>query len=131
MGLILSNAAALEQSELQRLAPEDIYQKATGVMTIIARTPEERLRYEARRLAELDFKSYIDHARRFGLKEGREEGMSREREEGLKLGLAEQSRAYHSILQEPLSDSANLVAMEFEALAKLCEEWKQRLLQSR
>ena len=131
----LNNAARLEGTELQTLLPEAVYLKATGVMEMIAQTPEERMRYEARRLAELDFKSYVEFARIQALKEGRKEGLDKGleegreegREEGLKLGLAGQIRVFQSLLHEPIASDADLLGMPLETLVQLSEELKSKL----
>lgn len=91
--------------------------------------------YEARRLAETDFRSFVQEARLAGLKEAREEGartglengLERGRAEVLKLGLVEQVRLRQALLREPSSAEAELLRMDLESLSRLCDELERRL----
>ena len=114
-----SRAADLEADELKRLLPQPEFVKATGVVEMIAQTPQERLQYEARRKAELDFRSFVADARR----EGHEEG----REQGHKLGLVEQVQLLQELLHESVATTADLMAQDNDALAQLCAELRGRL----
>jgi predicted transposase/invertase (TIGR01784 family) len=119
----LSRAADFEASELKRMLPGRAYAKATGVIEMIARTPQEREVYEARRKAELDYKSFVTAARQEALEEGRQEGW----QEGLKLGLARQTQWLQSLLGQPPESEDELMALDLDSLQRLCDELKDRL----
>lgn len=140
----LTHAAQLEPAELRRLLPQREFVKATGVMEMIAQTPQERMQYEARRKAERDYRSFINDARREGLAEGLERGkeeglemgLEKGLEEGLEMGLEEglekgvlvgQVQLLQGLLQEPVSSAAELMNVASDALQQLASELKDRL----
>ena len=127
----LSHAAEFEADELKRLLPDRAYAKATGVMEMISQTPTQREFYEARRKAELDYKSFLSAAKREGRQEGREEGLAegleKGRTEGLKLGVAKQVQLLQGLLGQPATPEAELLALELAALERLCDKLKVRL----
>ena len=67
-------AANLTPEELSRRLPDPVFAEATGVLEMIARTPEERQHYEDRLKAERDEWARTAQAKLDGREEGREEG---------------------------------------------------------
>jgi len=127
----LGHAGELEAESLQRLLPRKEFLKATGVVEMIARTPEERVQYELRRKAEMDRRWSLNIARR----EGREEGIELGREEGIeagqKLGLVDNIHLLQELLQVPPTATEELMARELAALKLLSADLKNRLQQPR
>ena len=68
---LLTHAAQLDAAELRQQLPEPAFQKAIGVLEMIARTPEQRMQYEARVKGERDFSSFVADAREAGREAGR------------------------------------------------------------
>ena len=64
------DAAARSPEELSKRLPDPVFAEATGVLEMIARTPEERQHYEDRLKAERDEWARITGARREGVQEG-------------------------------------------------------------
>ena len=73
----LDRADAYDAESLQRLLPDSAFQKATGVLEMISRSPELRLLYDDRTKAELDQFSALKEARAEGEARGRTEGEAR------------------------------------------------------
>jgi predicted transposase/invertase (TIGR01784 family) len=115
----LSRAAKLEADELKRLLPEPEFIKATGVVEMIAKTPEERMRYESRLKAERDVRAYIQDAEEIGEAIGLEKGQ--------KQMLIQQIQIFEQLLQEPVTPLEELAANEVAALQKRHDELLARI----
>jgi predicted transposase/invertase (TIGR01784 family) len=111
----LNHAAQLKAEDLKRLLPQREFVKATGVVEMIAQTPEQRMQYEARRKAELDYQACLADERREGQAEGRTEV------------IAEMVQTFQELLQEPISPRAQLMALTNDALTELRDALKMRL----
>jgi predicted transposase/invertase (TIGR01784 family) len=119
----LSRAAELERETLKRLLPSPEFAKAIGVVEMIAKTPEERMQYEARRKAEMDFRSFVADAR----EEGREEGREEVREQVLRQGIADHVQSFQRLLGETVVPKEDLMKLESDALKELRDELEKRL----
>jgi len=114
-------------ADLSRLLPEPAFKKAAGVLEMISRTPEERLRHDLRlkamrdRFSELEYNRTI--ARQEGLAEGREEG----REEGVRLGLVRLLRVLQSLAKETALTDAAAAAMSADDLTIRIEQLQAKL----
>ena len=139
----LSHAAEFEAAELKRMLPDRAYVKATGVMEMIGSTPQQREFYEARRKAELDYKSFAaaaaQEARREGEARGEALGEARGKAlgeargkalgeiQGHKLGLVKHIHFLQEILQQPITPESDLMALELKGLNELCIELQRRV----
>jgi predicted transposase/invertase (TIGR01784 family) len=103
----LREAANLEIAELRELLPNPEFIKATKVMEMIAKTPEERMQYEARRKAELDHKWLLGIARREGMAEAR------------KLSKISAVQRSQTLLQVPISPESELLELSEDELNRL------------
>ena len=70
----MAGAANYEASDMRRLLPGAVYQKATGVLEMITRSPELRLIYDDRAKEEKDKFSFVKDAKAEAKAEGRAEG---------------------------------------------------------
>jgi predicted transposase/invertase (TIGR01784 family) len=135
----LSRAADLEAEDLKRLLPDPEFAKATGVVEMIAKTPEERMRYEARLKAERDHHQQLLDAEergeargeargeQRGVAIGEQRGVAIGEERGRKNTLAEDIRSYQALLKEPLTPSEELATWELAALQALRDELFARI----
>lgn len=114
-----SRAAEYEVGELTRLLPGRTYTKATGIMEMIAHSPEQREAYEARRKAELDYQSFIIAARDEGLEEGRLEGA--------KSTLAQQIRLLQESFGQEVTEEAELLTLDLDSLQGQFKQLVDRL----
>jgi predicted transposase/invertase (TIGR01784 family) len=119
----LSHAAEFEADALKRLLPRRELVKATGVVEMIAHTPEERHLYQARLKAERDNRSRLKETLADGIAKGREIGL----EQGLKQGLAGQVQLLQSMLKEPLTESSQLMLLTLEELNAIIGQLRTRL----
>jgi flagellar biosynthesis/type III secretory pathway protein FliH len=132
-------AEDLEADELRRLLPQPEFAKATGIVEMIAKTPEERQQYEARRKAALDLRSFVADARKEGLAEGLAEGREEGRQEGLQVGrhegleegrkegLMEQVQLLQSLAQVSITSAEELMKLDMKALRQLCSELRAQI----
>jgi flagellar biosynthesis/type III secretory pathway protein FliH len=140
---LLDRSADMEAAELKRLLPGPEFHKAIEIMETIARTPEERQLYEARRQAELDYRAGLDeaHARgwqegeRLGLEKGErlglEKGRSEGRQEAERAVLVDQIRFLQDVLGGPVSSESELSALDLAVLRQTCAELRDRVQSQR
>ena len=115
-------AADFDANELRRLLPEAQFQKATGILEMISRTPTQRDLYEARQKALRDEVWKLAEARSEGLLEGREEGLWR----GLRIGRIEQLQMLQRILGESESPNSELQSLSLEQLTARVQQLQDR-----
>ncbi|MEM8912843.1 MAG: Rpn family recombination-promoting nuclease/putative transposase [Planctomycetota bacterium] len=107
----------LASEEVPRYLPAPEFTQATGILEMIARSPEEREQYEARLKLQRDEAWKLAAARREGEVEGRVEGEKR----GKLLGQIE---ALGSILETPCE---NLAEQSDDALVSLLNDLQRRV----
>ena len=127
----LSRAAGLEAEDLRQLLPDPEFAKATGVVEMIAKTPEERMRYEARLKAERDHHAQLVDAEERGIERGIAQGEARGIaqgeargiaigvEEGRKLAISEEIQRFQAALEEPITPREELASRDLTALEQL------------
>ena len=131
------HAAELDAGELRTLLPELPFQKATGILEMISRTPSQRDVYEARQKAIRDYASAIEDARQQGIEQGIERGIERGIEQGLekgidrghRLGKAEQVKMLQALLNEPVMTESQLLELDLSSLNAMAENLQSRLMQ--
>ena len=124
----LRHASELTVPEIGRFFPEPAFVEAGGVLDMIAKTPEERLRYDLRLKAQRDQTSNLQAAREEGHQEGRQEGL----EEGLQKGSQTgQWLGRIQLLQELLGEtplsSEELRTCDLDRLKHIAESLQTRL----
>jgi predicted transposase/invertase (TIGR01784 family) len=113
----LSEADDLSQAaDLKRLLPDPEFAKATGVVEMIAKTPEERMRYEARLKAERDHHQQLLDAEERGEARGR------------KNTLAEEIQRLQAVLVVAVTPLEELIAQDLAPLEQLHDELFARIL---
>lgn len=123
----LSNAAELEAEELRQVLPQREFVKATGVVEMIAKTPQERMQYEARRKAERDFQSFVADARLEGEAIGEAIGEARGVSQGRQTEIARQVQFLRGLLGETVESTEELLAMIPAQLEQLRESLQIRV----
>lgn len=131
----LRRAADLEIADLSRLLPEPAFRKATGVLDMISRTPEERLRHDLRLKAMRDRFSELEYNRTIarqeglaeGLAEGREEGHEIGVEEGVRIGLVRLLKVLQCLAKETSLTDAEVATMSSDDLSIRIEQLQTRL----
>lgn len=119
----LANAAEMEADSLRQTLPGREFAKATGVVEMIAQSPEERQKYLSRLKAERDHRWRLRMAEEQGREQGREEG----RQEAECKGLVRQIRMMQGVLKLPVTPEEELAAMELANLSRLCDELENKL----
>jgi flagellar biosynthesis/type III secretory pathway protein FliH len=111
-----------------------------GVVEMIGKTPEERMREEDRRKAEMDFRSFVADAREDGRAEGYAElyaegyaegfaeGFAEGQERGLRQSFAEHVQSFQRLLGETVVPKEDLMKLESDALKELSGELEKRIL---
>jgi hypothetical protein len=98
---------------------------------MIAKTPEERMRYEARVKAERDHRAQLLDAEERGEARGEERGIAigeeRGEERGRKNALTEDIRSLQALLKEPVTPHEELASWELPALQELRNELFARI----
>ena len=120
------------------MLPDRAYVKATGVMEMIGSTPQQREFYEARRKAELDYKSFAAAAAQEARREGEAQGEARGEAKGEargetrghKLGLVTHAHFLQEMLQEPKTRESDLMALDLKDLNELRLELQRRVTAS-
>ena len=112
-------AAERTPEELAGRLPDPVFGEATGVLEMIARTPEERQRYEDRLKAERDERA----RKKAAIAEGLEQGLER----GVALGQAKLVATLQQLLDEPEQSSDELVALGMDRLLEMEADLKRRL----
>jgi hypothetical protein len=117
------HAASMSLAEIGQCFGEAAFVEAGGVLEMIAKTPEERLRYEFRQKRihdEATNLKALEAAKLEGLAKGRVEG----RLEGEWIG---QIRLLQQILGEPVTPSPELASWEVDRLQSMAESLQARL----
>ena len=83
----LLNAEHLTTEEIRQQLPAPEFAEAAGVLSMISRTPENRMLYDARLKFQRDEESRLRRARQEGRSEGIEEGLQLGLEKGLEKGI--------------------------------------------
>jgi predicted transposase/invertase (TIGR01784 family) len=112
----LDRADDYDAKSLQRLLPDSAFQKATGVLEVISRSPELRLLYDDRAKAELDQFSALKGARDEGRQEGRQEGQ-----------LIGRIRLLQQLLGDVETDAPTLSSFGVSKLERMASDLEQRL----
>ena len=120
----MKSAAAFEADDLRRLLPWEMHQKATGVLEMIARSPDLRLVYDDRAKEEKDKSAFHIDALEQGRAEGRAEGEALGTSQGKLIGRIQLLQQILSI--EQISD-ADLSKMDLESLKSLSDELQTQL----
>ena len=85
----LGHAAQMEVAELDRCFRDPVFVEAGGILEMISKNEQERLRYELRMKALRDLHSNLDFAEKRGLETGRQQGREEGRQEGREEGRQE------------------------------------------
>jgi predicted transposase/invertase (TIGR01784 family) len=109
---LLKYAAEWDAEELTKILVEPPLSEAVGVLTMIAKSPDERRRYEERLKAQRDERARLSYA----LKEGREAGI-----------LIGQAKLLQQLLGEPPTSDDELFARPLPELSDLVTQLKSRL----
>jgi flagellar biosynthesis/type III secretory pathway protein FliH len=117
-------SSELDAADLKRSQNGSEYSKATGIVEMISRTPEERRTHDSRLRARRDYLSDIEFARQDGLQKGLERGLEQGLEQGEQIGKI---RLLQQLLGEPVSAEADLVGTELTQLRHMAEELQIRL----
>ena len=112
----LDRADAYDAESLQRLLPDSAFQKATGVLEMISRSPELRLLYDDRTKAELDQFSALKEARA----EGEARGERAERKAKREANWSGVSGCYNSSWATPRRTQQRY-------RATICRSWRNWL----
>ena len=112
------NAKGSTPDALKRILVDPVFLEATGVLEMIARTPEERRLYNARLKMQLDHNSLVQAAK--------EEAEKREIE-GKIEGKIEHIRTLQGILGEPVSDENELKSIGLERLVSLASTLQEKI----
>ncbi len=86
----LLRAETLTMDEIKRLLPDEVFSEAAGILDVVAKTPEQKRRYEARLKFQRDEAARAltsEQAREQGRLEGRLEGREEGRLEGIDVGI--------------------------------------------
>jgi len=73
----LLRAETLTMDEIKRLLPDEIFSEAASVLEVVAKTPEQKQRYEARLKFQRDEAARARSAREEGIEVGIEKGIER------------------------------------------------------
>jgi len=113
-----------DAEQLRELLPAVEFQQAISVIETIAHKTEDKVMYDQRAKAQLDYEWVISSAKEEGREEGREEGEEKGIEKGLIAGKIQ-------LLQQLLGDeelsTAALTARPLSELASLQTELQERL----
>jgi hypothetical protein len=114
---LLACAADQDASVLRERLPEPTFQRAIGVLEMIARTPAQRQQYEDRLKAQRDLSSFA----RAWREEGRDEERHRQ--------LIAQIRFHQRLLNIPQIADADLPSLSTDDLEAMEAELQAKLLQ--
>jgi len=132
----LGHAAQMEVPDIERLFRDPVFVEAGGILEMISKTEEERLRYELRIKALRDLHSNLEYAERRGLEaglqqgreEGRQEGRVEGRQEGRQEGrMAGTIQTLQELLGEPVTNSDELANRDPKQLEELAGTLQTRL----
>jgi len=117
-------AAQSTPQELSRRLVDPEFKEAAGVLEMVAKTPRERMLYEARLKHELDTAGRVEQATLDGLIQGRAEG----REETLEIAeVAARVLVLQTKLDLPVKPLSDLVKLGLAKLSKLEAELTRKL----
>jgi hypothetical protein len=124
----LGHVDQLEIPEIERLFQDPVFVEAGGILEMISKTEEERLRYELRMKALRDLHSNLDFAEMRGLETGRQQGREEGRREGRQEGRLEGTiQTLQQLLGEPVTNSDELTTRDREQLEELAEVLQARI----
>ena len=128
----LGHAAQMEVPDIERLFRDPVFVEAGGILEMISKTEEERLRYELRIKALRDLHSNLEYAERrgleTGLQQGREQGRQEGRVEGRQEGrMAGTIQTLQELLGEPVTNSDELANRDPKQLEELAGTLQSRL----
>jgi predicted transposase/invertase (TIGR01784 family) len=128
----LGHVDQLEIPEIERLFQDPVFVEAGGILEMISKTEEERLRYELRMKALRDLHSNLDFAEMRGLETGRQQGLEEGRREGRHEGRQEGRlegtiQTLQQLLGEPVTNSDELTTRDREQLEELAEVLQARM----
>lgn len=112
----LRHADEMDVPEIERLFQDPVFVEAGGILEMISKTPEERLRYEMRMKALRDYRTNLEAAERRGLEAGRQEGRW--------IGIIQ---TLQGLLAEPVSESDELATWNLDRLQELAASLQARL----
>ena len=112
----LRYASELTVAEIARFLPEPAFAEAGGILDMISKTTEERLRYESRVKAERDQISFLEAARKEGRQEGRKEGR-----------LEGRIQLFQELLGDAISTSEELKTWDLDRLKREAESLQARM----
>ena len=122
--MFLRDADKLTKEQIIQLFPDKEFAEAAGVLEMIAKTPEERMEYEAR----LKYRRDQAGRRQQALMEGHQQGLAEGRLEGLAKGWqAGQITLMQELLGLPTSTPDELAACEASQLNQLVADLQQQL----
>ncbi len=127
----LNRAHQHSESQLRKLLPDPIFQKAIGVLTMISRKPAMRMQYDDRAKEELDRRCAIADTRK-AIADARQEGLTAGEAIGEASGEARGKAigmivTLEQVLGLPASDSRQLSEMDLSDLEKLAAKLQRRL----
>ncbi|MEZ6132833.1 MAG: PD-(D/E)XK nuclease family transposase [Planctomycetaceae bacterium] len=115
-----------ETPRLRERLPSVTFQQAISVIETIANKTDDRIMYDQRTKAQMDYDWAIEGTRLQGLEQGLEQG----REEGVERGfLLGRIQLLQQLLDEPQSPMTELIQRPTDELASLQNELQNRLRQ--
>jgi flagellar biosynthesis/type III secretory pathway protein FliH len=120
----LLRAETLTMDEIKRLLPDEIFSEAASVLDVVAKTPEQKQRYEARLKFQRDEAARARLAREEGIEVGIEKGIEVGIERGELFGRIKTFQGLLGLVEstrEELSDDSD------EQLAILLEQLRDQL----
>jgi len=124
----LGHAAQMEVPDIERLFRDPVFVEAGGILEMISKTEEERLRYELRIKALRDLRSNLEYAEMRGLEAGLQQGREEGREEGRQEGRLEGTiQTLQELLGEPVTSSDELANRNPKQLEELVKSLQTRL----
>ena len=115
----LGHAAQMEVPDIERLFRDPVFVEAGGILEMISKTEEERVRYELRMKALRDLRDNLESAEMRGLETGRQQGREEGRLEGTIQTLQE-------LLGEPVTNSDELAKRDPKQLEELARTLQTR-----
>jgi predicted transposase/invertase (TIGR01784 family) len=120
----LGHAAQLEVPDIERLFRDPVFVEAGGILEMISKTEEERVRYELRMKALRDLRDNLESAELRGLETGRQQGREEGRQEGRLEGTIQ---TLQELLGEPVTNSDELANRDPKQLEELARTLQTRL----
>ena len=120
----LGHAAQMEVPDIERLFRDPVFVEAGGILEMISKTEEERLRYELRIKALRDLRSNLESAEMRGLEAGLQQGREEGRQEGRLEGTIQ---TLQELLGEPVTSSDELANRNPKQLEELVKTLQTRL----